>query len=232
MDEALQRSGSGNFAGTAQDALRDQFMSLWDWRRQVSQIYAQVRAEASPEQAWKFWCEARAALFDAHPQSPLSETGLLPAYFGYDPAFRFEAVLRPAAADAQPHFLPAGKDGSVRLIPFAVTSNLAPALGGELTLFWIDGYGGGVFLPFLDATSAQATYDGGRYLLDTIKSSDLGTTPDGRTILDFNFAYNPSCAYSDVWVCPLAPAVNRLPTPVMAGETTPRFADRHDHRKF
>lgn len=227
MNETLpQHVMSPGFTGTAQDALRDQFVSLWDWRRRVSEVYARVRAEAKPEQAWKIWCEARATLFDTHPQSPLSETGLLPAYFNYDPALRFEVTLRAAPADAKPHFLPAGKDGSVRLIPFAITDNLAPVLGSDLTLFWIDGYGGGVFLPFLDGTSGDTTYDGGRYLLDTIKSADLGMTADGKVILDFNFAYNPSCAYSDVWVCPLAPVVNRLPVSVKAGEMTPRFKPR------
>ena len=64
----------------------------------------------------------------------------------------------------------------------------------------------------------------GRYLLDTIKSADLGAAPDGRTVLDFNFAYNPSCAYSDRYVCPLAPRANRLPAPVRAGEMTPGAA--------
>ena len=67
--------------------------------------------------------------------------------------------------------------------------------------------------------AGAAPYAGGRYLLDTIKGADLGQTK-GRVVLDFNFAYNPSCSYSDRWVCPLAPAANRLPTPVAAGERT------------
>jgi hypothetical protein len=95
---------------------------------------------------------------------------------------------------------------------------VAEALGGELTLYWLTGYGGGVFLPFLDATSGKETYGGGRYLLDTIKSADHGTLADGRTILDFNFAYNPSCYYSPRWICPLSPRSNRLPAPVRGGE--------------
>ena len=75
-----------------------------------------------------------------------------------------------------------------------------------------------MFLPFLDATSGKESYGGGRYLLDTIKSADHGTTPDGKTVLDFNFAYNPSCYYSPRWICPLAPRTNRLPAPVRGGE--------------
>jgi uncharacterized protein (DUF1684 family) len=79
------------------------------------------------------------------------------------------------------------------------------------------GYGGGTFLPFADATSGRETYGAGRYLLDTIKGADLGHQRD-RVILDFNFAYFPSCAYSPRYICPLAPAGNRLPQPIRAGE--------------
>ena len=89
-----------------------------------------------------------------------------------------------------------------------------------LDLYWLDGYGGGVFLSFADATSGTETYGGGRYLLDTVKGADLGEH-DGRLVLDFNFAYNPSCAYDPRWVCPLAPPGNRLAVPVTAGERMP-----------
>ena len=105
--------------------------------------------------------------------------------------------------------------------PFARTCGLQAALGKELTLYWLLGYGGGVFLPFADATSGRETYGAGRYLLDTIKGADLGSTPDGLTVLDFNFAYNPSCVYSPRYLCPLAPPANRLPMPVRAGERAP-----------
>jgi uncharacterized protein (DUF1684 family) len=86
-----------------------------------------------------------------------------------------------------------------------------------LTLFWIQGYGGGLFLPFKDSTNGSETYGGGRYLYDTIKGADLGASPDA-VLLDFNFAYNPSCAYSPQWTCPLAPAENTLRVRIEAGE--------------
>ena len=54
-------------------------------------------------------------------------------------------------------------------------------------------------------------------MLDGIKGADLGMA-DGRLILDFNFAYNPSCAYSSRWVCSLTPKENRLPAAIEAGE--------------
>jgi uncharacterized protein (DUF1684 family) len=86
-----------------------------------------------------------------------------------------------------------------------------------LELQWLESYGGGVFLSFRDATSGKGTYGGGRYLLDTVKGADLGED-EGRLVLDFNFAYNPSCSYDPSWVCPLAPPANRLPSAVEAGE--------------
>ncbi len=226
MSETTLLDTHQRLAGTAQDALRDQFITLWEWRRRVAGLYADVRTHEHPAEAWSHWHHERAELFRNHPQSPLSESGVLPSYFAYDATLRFEAGLKAVPANAPRHHLPAGKDGSVALIPFAITDNLAGRLGSELTLYWIDGYGGGVFLPFLDRTSGSSTYDGGRYLLDTIKGADLGQSKDGRVILDFNFAYNPSCAYSDVWVCPLAPLVNRLPVAIEAGEMTPQFLPR------
>ena len=91
-----------------------------------------------------------------------------------------------------------------------------------LTVFSLVGYGGGLFLPFRDTTSGTETYGGGRYLFDTIKNTDglsLEVTPGSSdVVIDFNFAYNPSCAYDARWACPLAPRENWLPVAVRAGE--------------
>ncbi len=94
--------------------------------------------------------------------------------------------------------------------------------GGEhtLELYWLGGYGGGLFVPFRDATGGAESYGGGRYLLDTVKGADLGLA-GGRLIFDFNFAYNPSCCYDPGWVCPLSPPANRLVVAVRAGERLP-----------
>jgi uncharacterized protein (DUF1684 family) len=72
-------------------------------------------------------------------------------------------------------------------------------------------------VPLRDATAGTTTYGAGRYLLDTVKGADLGMEGD-RLVLDFNFAYNPSCAYDPRWVCPLAPPPNRLDVAIEAGE--------------
>lgn len=198
-------------------------VDLWDWRRRIADLYADIRRHPDPAAAWRHWRDTRDRLFADHPQSPVPPEDR-PTYpgipvFDYDPELRFDIGLisLPEAADAE---FPAGEDGLLRMRPFAKTQGLAAPLGGELTLFWVTGYGGGVFLPFADATSGRETYGAGRYLLDTIKGADLG----GETVLDFNFAYNPSCAYSDRYICPLAPPTNRLTRAVRGGERNQRAA--------
>ncbi|HEY8563886.1 MAG TPA: DUF1684 domain-containing protein [Beijerinckiaceae bacterium] len=199
--------------------LRDR-LDLWDWRQRVFALYAAIRV-AEPEEGWSLWRAERDALFRDHPQTPLPPERLAVfaglTHFPYDPALRFTVDLVPIEAD-EPFTLDVGGDGTLRLRPFARTRGLNEALGAELTLYWLQGYGGGVFLPFRDSTAGDETYAGGRYLLDTIKGADLGRAPDGQVILDFNFAYNPSCSYSDRWVCPLSPAENNLAVPVRGGE--------------
>lgn len=205
-------------------------MNLADWRRRVAELYAVARASADPVVAWQKWQSARDRLFREHPQSPLTAdqrarfSGL--AYFDYDPGLRFVVDLD-SVADDIPRSWNLRADGVISLQPVARSRGLAPVLGAELTLFWIAGYGGGIFLPFADATAGLGTYGGGRYLLDGIKGADLGAT-DGRVVLDFNFAYNPSCAYSPRWTCPLAPPENRLPAAVRAGELAPEIVGVHE----
>jgi len=90
----------------------------------------------------------------------------------------------------------------------------------SLSVFWLNEYSGGIFIPFRDATSDKETYGGGRYLWDSAKGADLGIDGDELN-LDFNFAYHPSCVYDPIWSCPLAPQDNWLSIPVNAGEQLP-----------
>jgi len=110
-----------------------------------------------------------------------------------------------------------GDDGLIHLkqagkVEFTVKGHQA-----SLNIYWISVYGGGLFLPFRDSTNQELTYGGGRYLYDTIKGADLGISRSDL-ILDFNYSYNPSCAYHPRWTCPLPPADDTLPFPVTAGE--------------
>ncbi|WP_246799160.1 DUF1684 domain-containing protein [Rhizobium leguminosarum] len=198
--------------------------SLWEWRQTIANLYYRIRASDDAPSAWEDWRETRAQLFQTHPQSPI-EPADRPVYegpttFRYDPSQQF--VVKLTAPPEERFSVATGDDGELTMHAFARTAGLETKLGGELTLYWIEGYGGGVFLPFSDATSGTETYGGGRYLLDTIKGADLGSLrPDGTLALDFNFAYFPSCAYSSRYVCPLAPAGNRLRGAVRAGERMP-----------
>jgi uncharacterized protein (DUF1684 family) len=197
-------------------------LDLLDWKRRVGELYADVRATPDPEEAWQHWRAVRDELFPTHPQSPLAAearerfAGL--AYFPYDVALRVLANVEPAEDEAREI---AGSAASSTL--FRRFGRAHFELVGSrqaLELFWLEGYGGGVFLPFGDTTSGQETYGGGRYLLDTVKGADLGQD-DGRLVLDFNFAYNPSCSYDPRWACPLTPPANRLAIAVRAGEKVP-----------
>ncbi len=197
-------------------------MALADYRRRVFELYAAVRSTAQddPEAAWRRFRKARDRLFGQHPQSALIPeqrerfSGL--DYFEYDPGLR---LLAPLEADPNPETLEVtlDQDGLTRLrrvgwAPFDVRGQRV-----RLGVYWLEGYGGGLFLPFRDRSNGEATYTGGRYLLDTIKGADLGSDR-GRLILDFNFAYNPSCAYNPRWHCPLAPPENWMEVPIRAGE--------------
>jgi uncharacterized protein (DUF1684 family) len=184
-------------------------LTLLDWKRRVFDLYAAVRADPEPERAWRHWREVRQRLFATHPQTP-SRTAR-PLYFDYDPALRFLAEVEPAERVTR-EIATSGEE------PYAFTRFGRALFGGHsLDLYWLDGYGGGLFLSFADATSGTETYGACRYLLDTVKGADLGEH-DGKLVLDFNFSYNPSCAYDPRWVCPLAPPGNRLPIAVRAGE--------------
>ena len=80
----------------------------------------------------------------------------------------------------------------------------------QLTVYK-DAEGDDLFLPFADATSGSETYGAGRYL-------DVQPLRDGRFLLDFNYAYNPYCAYNERWSCPLTPFENRVRVPIRTGE--------------
>ena len=212
-------------------------LNLADWRRRVSDLYAEVRTQAArdPDRAWQHWRIAREDLFRTHPQSPVPEAsreGFRAKHWPYDPRYRFEANLAPDAPEPSPTPSPSapllggfslslpistgGEEGFTRIGWVQV------ALSGgtrSLGVYWMAGYAGGLFLPFRDATNGHETYGAGRYLLDTAKSADLGPgAVPGSLILDFNFAFHPSCAFDPKWSCPLAPPENRLDVRIEAGE--------------
>jgi len=168
----------------------------------------------------------RDELFQTHPSSPIPEAdraafrGL--RYYPPDPGARVTARLLPAGDEPPLVIATGGEDGD---IVYRRAGVLHFELGGtacRLTVFAMTTYGGGLFLPFRDATAGAETYGAGRYLFDTVKNTDglcLEVVPGSdEVVIDFNYAYNPSCAYDSRWACPLAPPENRLTIPVRAGE--------------
>jgi uncharacterized protein (DUF1684 family) len=197
-------------------------LDLVDWRRRVGDLYR----TSGPDALIPFRHD-RDELFRSHPQSPIepeergSFVGL--RYFPHDAAYRVQARFEPADG-SELVIDTGGEDGAVR---YRRAGRLVFELGGSpcnLTVLSLVQYAGGLFVPFRDTTSGRETYGGGRYLFDTAKDTDglvLEITPgSGDVVIDFNYAYNASCAYSPRWACPLAPPENYLKVPVRAGELT------------
>jgi uncharacterized protein len=211
-------------------------LELTDWRREVGGLYAAVRAAADAEAGHALWRRGRDRLFREHAQSPLPaqdplrETGL--PYWPYDPALRFELAVVPNGSDgdgggdagdgdsyddAQLE-IPTGGD-EVTVLRRIGHVDLPAPLDASLDVWWMAQYGGGLFVPLRDGSAGDTSYGGGRYLLDTAKSADLGPgRAPGTIVVDLNFAYHPSCRYNPAWVCPLAPPGNTITAAVLAGE--------------
>jgi uncharacterized protein (DUF1684 family) len=219
-------------------------LTLADWRRTMGSLYADVRrlATTDPAAALDHWRATRERLYREHPQSPVPadrRASFRARHFDHDPALRFELAVEPlgdpstatgsttfggvldfeAAPGSLAIDLPVSAGGAMAFRRFGAVTIPLPGGSRRLELYWMEGYAGGLFLPFRDATNGTDTYGAGRYLLDAAKSADLGgDRVAGTLVIDFNFAYQPSCAFDPKWACPLAPPTNRLDLPIRAGE--------------
>ncbi len=201
---------------------------LWlaDWRRRVAALYAEVRSIAAtdPGAALSHWRATREQLFREHPQSPIpvaARPTFRARHFDHDPGLRFSVPMVPAeeAPGASSLALPNSGPEALAFTRIGRVTMPFPDREAALSVFWMAGYAGGLFIPFRDATNGTETYGAGRYLVDAAKSADLGGDAEtGTLILDFNFAVQPSCAFDPRWACPLAPPENRLDRPIRAGE--------------
>jgi uncharacterized protein (DUF1684 family) len=207
-------------------------LELADWRRRVARIYADVRFlyPDDPIAAWQLWRAERELLFREHPRSPIlpaDRASFRGRYWGYDSRLAFELEVQPdepptddaSAGGGLALALPTSGGGSMAFRRIGWLDVPFPEGQRRLALYWMEGYAGGLFVPFRDTTNGTETYGAGRYLLDAAKSADLGGDRLRRTLVcDFNFSYQPSCAFDPRWACPLAPPENRLDVPVPAGE--------------
>ena len=205
-----------------------EYFDLYDYRQRVIALYKarneSLQKDTEPSVVLDFFRKERDRLFHYHAQSALDTEqkatfqGI--PYFPYNPAMTVMAELTNIE---QPQTITVPKNSSesmtiksVAHANFTINNQVA-----KLTIYWIDVYGGGLFLPFRDGTSPEQSYGAGRYLFDTVKGSNFletGTNEKRSILLDFNYAYNPSCAYNAQWVCPLAPEENRLQVSIAAGE--------------
>ncbi|MGH3498676.1 MAG: DUF1684 domain-containing protein [Nocardioidaceae bacterium] len=186
-----------------------------DWRRRVAELYRRVRGASEPAAAHRLWVAGRDELLRRHPASPVPPAAR-DGYPGadvaaYDPAYRF-VVSVDGAVEPERREVTTGTDGTVPMD--RVGRVVLPGIG-ELDVWWLGSYGGGIFLPVRDVSSAS--YGGGRYLLDTTKGADLGGNADAL-VVDLNFAYQPSCAYDEAWACPLPGPTNRVGVALPVGE--------------
>jgi uncharacterized protein (DUF1684 family) len=195
-------------------------LEVADWRRRVFALYAQVRETTDLPAAHDAWRRGRDDLFASHPSTPLlpqdraAFTGL--PVRPYDPAWRFEVILEPV--EGRRLEVETGTDG---IVPFELIGAASIPGVGSLDVWRLASYGGGIFVPVKDALAGKhgGTYGGGRYLLDTVKGADLGPGSEPNSlVLDFNFAYNPSCAYDPMWACPLAQPGNTVAVEIPVGE--------------
>jgi hypothetical protein len=194
-----------------------EYFELLDYRRTVADLYHTVRGAEPSRTTWETWRTGRERIFASHPQSPIEDRTKFTAlpFFEYDPVWRLEGVFHPEEAIAR-DISNSGTD-STRFERIGTVAFEIDGRSHSLSVLWLHAYGGGMFIPFRDGTNGDLTYGGGRYLIDTVKGADLGQTNDGL-MLDFNYAYHPSCVHSPRWSCPLAPPENSLDVAVTAGE--------------
>jgi hypothetical protein len=151
------------------------------------------------------------AFFAGHPQSPLTHeqkhnfNGL--NYFAENPELIFEVKVE-EFAEKEPINIQTSTGDVLTYDRFGRFRFTVDGQSAELTLYSRDE---DFFLPFTDALSGKETYGAGRYL----EPIALGK---GKFLIDFNYAYNPYCAYNAHWSCPLTPSENRLKVAIRAGE--------------
>ncbi len=150
------------------------------------------------------------------PGSPIRQAAVEPhalSHFPVDERYRIVVPrLRRPASDDRPTILETndGHQRVARRVGFLDFDLHSQQL--TLTGFSVGSTPPGfLFVPFADATSGTETYGSGRYL-------DAEMSSDGSVVLDFNLAYQPYCAYSPAYSCPMTPAENRLAVPILAGE--------------
>lgn len=162
--------------------------------------------------------EQKDQFYAEHPHSPIPEAhrdgfdGL--QYYDPDPAYRFELSLE-RHEDPEIITVETTTDGTREYYRWGEFRFEVEGAEQTLQAYRADPDADRLWVPFRDATSGETTYGAGRYL---DLEAEEHRTAEGRWILDFNRAYNPYCAYSEEYECPLIPMENWLDVPIRAGE--------------
>jgi uncharacterized protein (DUF1684 family) len=145
---------------------------------------------------------------DAHSELLKAFNG--PTWFPVDEGFRIRARFQPV--DSPRKITMEMTDGNSTT--YQIAGDLLFEYAGQTFRLeaFVSADNQSLFVPFRDQTSGKETYGGGRFL-------EADRPKDGRTVLDFNKAFNPYCAYSPYAICPVVPRENRLSLAVRAGET-------------
>jgi len=149
--------------------------------------------------------------FKHHPQSPLTPEQRRDfaslQYFPENDALQLEVQVE-RLFDQQPMQMQTSTGGVQAYVRYGKFKFEVDGQPAELTIYQNEN---GYFLPFVDSLAGKETYPAGRYL-------EPEPLPGDRFLVDFNIAYNPYCAYNEMWSCPITPAENRLKVPIRAGE--------------
>ena len=190
-------------------------LDLLDWQRETARLYAAVRAERHPRTAHAGWAAVRARMVAEHPCSPVRrDASAALAVPEHDPAWRVEVRLD--AASPTRLVLPTTTGAGVPVERVGVVRTP----WGTLDVWWLDGYGGGLWLPVRDAGSGTLSSAGGRCLYDTAQGADLGVGADGGLVVDLNFLHVPARdRHGDALLAPLG---NVLDVVVPVGELMER----------
>lgn len=158
--------------------------------------------------------------------SPLREKELkYLRFFEIDSSYHVTATFH-LTPDEKPFDMPTSSGKMKQYVKYGTVTfslqnnNYTLSVYRNIALTQKEGYEDYLFLPFNDETNYEETYGGGRYL-----DIRTGSIKDGMLEIDFNKCYNPYCAYTDGYSCPVPPAENKLTIRIEAGEKM--FAKKH-----
>jgi uncharacterized protein len=161
--------------------------ALVEWRETIGDIYKEIRSTHArdPSGTWERFRERRDFLYKHHPCSALTESEKLTftgfENYSYNPDLCFVGRVEYEANGKS--YEASTSEGALPCRRIAIARFEHRGKSQALSIFWLDIYGGGIWLPVGDQTNGDTTYAGGRYLFDTSKGANLGFGDEGKNIL-------------------------------------------------